>query len=80
VIVGNKLGAGSRIAALAVKNAPTGQNVLILANPAGMVIGPLLYKDAGYDPITDFTAVSTVNLFIWPWPCPPRCRCENSPS
>jgi tripartite-type tricarboxylate transporter receptor subunit TctC len=28
-----------------------------------MVIGPLLYKDAGYDPITDFTAVSTVNLF-----------------
>jgi len=63
VIVENKLGAGSRIAALAVKNAPTGQNVLILANPAGMVIGPLLYKDAGYDPITDFTAVSTVNLF-----------------
>ena len=63
VIVENKLGAGSRIAAQAVKNTPTGQNVLILANPAGMVIGPLLYKDAGYDPITDFTAVSTVNLF-----------------
>ena len=37
--------------------------MLILANPAGMVIGPLLYKDAGYDPITDFTAVSTVTLF-----------------
>ena len=62
VIVENKLGAGSRIAAQSVKNTPTGQNVLILANPAGMVIGPLLYKDAGYDPITDFTAVSTVNL------------------
>ena len=28
-----------------------------------MVIGQLLYKDDGYNPITDFTAVSTVNLF-----------------
>ena len=63
VIVENKPGAGSRIAAQVVKSAPIGQNVLMLANPAGMVIGPLLYKDAGYDPMTDFTAVSNVNHF-----------------
>ena len=61
VIVENKTGAGGRLAAQQVKAAPAGQSVLMLANPAVMVVAPLVFKDNGYDAERDFTPVSQVN-------------------
>lgn len=61
VIVENKTGAGGRLAAQQVKATPAGQSVLMLANPAVMVVAPLVFKDNGYDPERDFIPVSQVN-------------------
>ncbi|MFT3720303.1 tripartite tricarboxylate transporter substrate-binding protein [Pseudorhodoferax sp.] len=61
VIVENKAGAGGRLAAQQVKDAAAGQNVLMLANPAVMVVAPLVFKDSGYDPERDFQPVAHVN-------------------
>jgi tripartite-type tricarboxylate transporter receptor subunit TctC len=61
VVVENKTGAGGRIAAQQVKATPAGQQVLMVANPAVMVVAPLVFKDAGYDPERDFVPVSHVN-------------------
>jgi tripartite-type tricarboxylate transporter receptor subunit TctC len=61
VIVDNKPGAGGRLAAQQVKGTPAGQNVLMLANPAVMVVAPLVFKDNGYDADRDFVPVSHVN-------------------
>ena len=61
VIVDNKPGAGGRLAAQQVKATPPGQNVLMVANPAVMVVAPLVFKDNGYDAERDFVPVSHVN-------------------
>lgn len=61
VIVENKTGAGGRLAAQQVKATPAGQSVLMLANPAVMVVAPLVFKDNGYDAERDFVPVSQVN-------------------
>ncbi|MDM0079833.1 Bug family tripartite tricarboxylate transporter substrate binding protein [Variovorax sp. J31P179] len=61
VIVDNKPGAGGRLAAQQAKATPAGQNVLMLANPAVMVVAPLVFKDNGYDAERDFVPVSHVN-------------------
>jgi len=60
VIVENKTGAGGRLAAQQLKGAPASQNVLLLGNPAVMVVAPLVFKDNGYDPDKDFQPVSQV--------------------
>lgn len=61
VIVENKVGAGGRISAQAVKSAQPNDPVLLLANPAVMVVAPVVFPDAGYDAEKDFTALSLVN-------------------
>jgi len=61
VIVDNKTGAGGRLAAQYAKAAGAGQNLLLLANPATMIIAPLVFKDNNYDPEKDFVPVSHVN-------------------
>lgn len=61
VVVDNKTGAGGRLAAQQVKSTPANQHVLMLANPAVMVVAPLVFKDNGYDPDRDFVPVSHVN-------------------
>lgn len=63
VIVENKTGAGGRLAAQQVKAAPAGQTQLLLANPAVMVVAPLVFKDNGYDAERDFVPVSQVNSY-----------------
>ena len=63
VIVENKAGAGGRLSAQAVKNAPANQPMLLLANPAVMLVAPLVFPDAGYDPERDFRPVSHVNSY-----------------
>ena len=61
VLVENRTGAGGRLAAQQVKAAPAGQHVLMIANPAVMVVAPLVFKDNGYDAERDFVPVSHVN-------------------
>ena len=63
VIVENKTGAGGRLSAQAVKAAPAHQPMLLLANPAVMLVAPLAFPDAGYDPERDFRPVSHVNSY-----------------
>lgn len=63
VVVENKPGAGGRLSAQYVKNAPASQPALLLANPAVMVIAPLVFPDSGYDPEKDFVPVSEVNRY-----------------
>ena len=63
VIVDNKPGAGGRLAAQQVKLTPASQNVLMLANPAVMVVAPLVFKDNNYDAERDFVPVSHVNAY-----------------
>jgi tripartite-type tricarboxylate transporter receptor subunit TctC len=60
VVVENKTGAGGRLAAQQVKGM-AGQQVLMVANPAVMVVAPLVFKDTGYDPERDFVPLSVVN-------------------
>ena len=61
LVVDNKPGAGGRLAAQQVKATPASQNVLMLANPAVMIVAPLVFKDNNYDPDRDFVPVSYVN-------------------
>lgn len=61
VVVENKTGAGGRLAAQQIKATPAGQNVVMLANPAVMVVAPLVFKDNGYDAERDFVPLSHVN-------------------
>src|SRR3569832_1488065 len=61
VVVENKTGAGGRLAAQYVKAVLGSQNVLLVANPATMIVAPLVFKDNGYDPERDFVPVSHVN-------------------
>ncbi|MGV2908131.1 Bug family tripartite tricarboxylate transporter substrate binding protein [Achromobacter sp. AGC25] len=63
VVVENKTGAGGRIAAQGLHAAPAGQNVLMLANPAVMVVAPLVYTQPGYDAQRDFTPVSLASRY-----------------
>ncbi len=63
IVVENKTGAGGRIAAQYVKSTAADKNVLILANPAIMVVAPLVFNDIPYKPDTDFQAVSMVTEY-----------------
>ncbi|CKT42549.1 Uncharacterised protein [Mycobacterium tuberculosis] len=44
VTVENKPGEGGRLAAKEVRRTPAGQNVLMLGNPAVMVVAPLVIR------------------------------------
>ena len=54
VIVENRTGAGSRLAAIAVKDAPADGSTILIANIVTMVLIPLQYADVKYDPLADF--------------------------
>lgn len=61
VVVENRPGAGGRLAAQQLRAAAPDARVLMIANPAVMVVAPLVFKDNGYDPQRDFSLVSHVN-------------------
>lgn len=63
VIVENKTGAGGRIGAQAVKEAPADGSVLLFAAATQFTLQPHLVADLGYDPFTDFVPVSRVVKF-----------------
>lgn len=63
VIVENRVGAGGRLAAQQVYKDTSGQNLVLLANPATMLVAPLVFKDGGYDPDKDYVALSQVTSY-----------------
>jgi tripartite-type tricarboxylate transporter receptor subunit TctC len=63
VIVENKTGAGGRLAAQQFRNAAPTDNVLMLGNPAIIVVAPLVFKDNNYDPNADFVPVTQVTSY-----------------
>ena len=73
VIVENKPSAGGRLAAQQLKLAKPTDNVLMLGNPAVMVVAPLVFKDTHYDPNADFRPVSLVTSYEFGVAGGPRC-------
>ncbi|MCY1225678.1 Tripartite tricarboxylate transporter family receptor [compost metagenome] len=63
VTVENRAGEGGRLAAKQLRRAPASENVLMLGNPAVMMVAPLVLKDAGYDPDKDFVPVTQVSSY-----------------
>lgn len=60
VIVENRSGAGGRVAAQAFINTDPKENILMVANPAVMVVAPEVFDNVGYDPLKDIKPVSLV--------------------
>jgi tripartite-type tricarboxylate transporter receptor subunit TctC len=58
VVVENRAGAGTTLGAKAVASADPDGYTLLLGNAATLAIGPTLYKNAGYDPLTSFVPVA----------------------
>jgi tripartite-type tricarboxylate transporter receptor subunit TctC len=63
VIVENVTGVGGRLAMRQFANAPADANVLLIANPALMVVAPKVFKSNGYDPDKDYQPVSIVTTY-----------------
>ncbi|MGD9920418.1 MAG: Bug family tripartite tricarboxylate transporter substrate binding protein [Pseudorhodoplanes sp.] len=58
IIIENKPGANGALAARAVKAAEPDGKTLLFTSSSVITINPVLSKDAGYDPVTDFTPVA----------------------
>ena len=58
VVVENRAGAGGQIAAQALKSAPTDGSVLFLSHDHTISILPLINKNVGFNPATDFVPVA----------------------
>ena len=63
VVVENKPGAGGRMAAQHFINTGANDNVLLFANPAIIVIGPLVFKQVEYNAEADFVPVAQVTSY-----------------
>jgi tripartite-type tricarboxylate transporter receptor subunit TctC len=63
VIVENRPGAGGRLVAEAVKNAPADGSVLMLTPIVVTVLAPLVFSKLPYDPLADFAPVAQVANF-----------------
>lgn len=63
VVVENITGAGGRLAMRQLALAAADGNVLVVANPALMVVAPLVYKNSGYDPERDYQALSQISTY-----------------
>jgi len=63
VVVENRPGAGGRLVAEAVKNAPADGSVLMLTPIVVTVLAPLVFSKLPYDPLADFAPVAQVANF-----------------
>lgn len=60
IIVENRFGAGTRLAAEVLKNAPADGNTVLLAPFDPMFIGPLIYDNMRFNAVTDFKIITDV--------------------
>ena len=77
VSVENRPGDGGRLAAQQIRRTPANENVLMLGNPAVMVVAPLVFKDAGYEPDKDFVPVSQVSSYDFALAVDPRMNVDR---
>lgn len=63
VIVDNRVGAGGRIAAQAVKDGPADGSMLLFAASSQFTLQPHIVSSLGYDPVADFVPISQVVAF-----------------
>lgn len=63
VIVENRTGAGGKIGALAVKDAPPDGSVLLVAAAAQMYLQPHAFSNLGYNPFSDFVPICQLMTF-----------------
>lgn len=63
VVVENITGAGGRLALRQLAGGPADAPVLVLVNPALMVVAPVVYKNNGYDPERDFQPLSQISSY-----------------
>ena len=63
VVVENRPGAGGRIVAEAIRNAPADGSVLMLTPIVVTVLAPMVFSKLPYDPIADFAPVAHVANF-----------------
>jgi tripartite-type tricarboxylate transporter receptor subunit TctC len=61
VVVENRPGAGSSIAAEFVAKSPADGYTLLIASPSSILVNPLLSPKAGFEPLKDLVAVSKVS-------------------
>jgi tripartite-type tricarboxylate transporter receptor subunit TctC len=61
IVVENHVGAGGTLAARMVASAPPDGYTLMAATSGSLAISPQLYKNAGIDPVKDFTAVALLS-------------------
>ena len=63
VVVENRAGAGGRLAADVVRNAPADGSVLMLSPIVVTVLAPMVFAKLPYDPVADFAPVAQVANF-----------------
>src|SRR5216684_8530525 len=68
IVIDNRPGAGGTIGARAVAEAESDGYTLLLGNTSTLVIGPAVYRQAGYDPVKGFAPIAmlgtTSNVFV----------------
>jgi tripartite-type tricarboxylate transporter receptor subunit TctC len=79
VIVENKVGAGGRIAAEALKNATPDGSTLLLVPVVVPVLAPLVYKQLSYDPARDFAPVAQVATYQFAFAVSPGVPAKTVP-
>lgn len=59
VVVDNRSGAGGTVGTLHVAQSPPDGYTVMMASPSSHLGAPLLFRNAGYDGVDDFTAIAT---------------------
>ena len=79
VIVENRPGGGSTLAARAAATADPDGYTLLLASAAPLAIGPALYNNIGYDPATSFAPIAFVSSVPYVMIAGPKVQAKTVP-
>jgi tripartite-type tricarboxylate transporter receptor subunit TctC len=79
VVVENRPGAGSTLAARAAATAEPDGYTLLVASAASLAIGPALYSNIGYDPTTSFAPIALVSSVPYVMIAGPSVKAKTVP-
>lgn len=77
VVVENRPGASGRVGVQALKRAPADGRTLLMTNIAPMVLGPLVWKTPGFDPVNDVIPVAHVMEYGLAYAVAPNVPAKN---